>query len=56
MLPSRTYKPKNFDQEVKRIQDTCTEIEDVPLESATWKDKDGNTFKIDYVDWTITVN
>jgi hypothetical protein len=56
MLPSRTYKPDDFVAEAKRIEDTCEEIGDVPLETTTYRDKDGNIFTINILDGTITVN
>ena len=56
LLPTRTYKPDDFAAECKRLQQTCTEIADAPLEWVAYKDADGNTYRCDMAEQTITVN
>ena len=56
LLPSQTYKPKDFFRELDYIHKTCKEVEGGSWRGKWWRDTDGNVFRIDCVEMTVAVN
>jgi hypothetical protein len=55
LLPTQTYKPKDFEKEVNEIKANTSSRYNYLKESYELVDYEGNVFEIDFNDGTITI-